>query len=126
MCPLHPEPPSYLLPHPIPPGCHRALALGALRHTSTLPFLSVLHMVIYMFQCYSLKSSYHLLLPLSPKVFLYICISFAALHVGSLVPSFYQLVLRELGGTGWTRDGNRHHVALSLAESQRKVTKEVR
>jgi len=29
---------------------------------------SVLHMVIYMFQCYSLKSSHPCLLPLSPKV----------------------------------------------------------
>ena len=26
--------PSHLPPHPTPPGCHRALALGALRHTS--------------------------------------------------------------------------------------------
>ena len=29
---------------------------------------SILHMVIYMFQCYSLKSSHPHLLPLSPKV----------------------------------------------------------
>ena len=30
MCPLHPEPPSNLPPHPTPPGCPRAPALGAL------------------------------------------------------------------------------------------------
>ena len=59
--------PSHLPPQPIPPGCQRALALGALYHTSNSHWLSVLHMVIYMFQCYSLKSSYPLLLPLSPK-----------------------------------------------------------
>ena len=59
-----------LLPpsHPIPLGCHRAPALGALLHASVSHWPSVLHMVIYMFQCYSLKSSHPLLLPLSPKV----------------------------------------------------------
>ena len=50
MCPLHPEPPSHLPPHPTPPGCHRAPALGALCHTSNLHWLSVLHTVMYMFQ----------------------------------------------------------------------------
>ena len=64
MCPLHPEPPSHLSPHPIPPCCPRAPALGALHHTSDLRWSSVLHMVIYVFQCYSLKSSHPLLLPL--------------------------------------------------------------
>ena len=56
--------------HPIPPGCHRAPALGALAlpHTSNSHWLSILHMVTYMFQCCSLKSSHRLLLPLSPKV----------------------------------------------------------
>ena len=57
------SPPS----HTTPTSCYRALALGALPHTSNSHWLSVLHMVIYMFQCYSLKSSYPLLLPLSPK-----------------------------------------------------------
>ena len=28
ICPLYPVPPSLFPPHPIPPGCHRALALG--------------------------------------------------------------------------------------------------
>ena len=36
MCPLHPESPSQLPPHPIPLGCHRAPALGALFHASNL------------------------------------------------------------------------------------------
>ena len=65
---LHPEAPSCLPPHSIPPGCHRALALGAPRHTSNLHLLSVLHMVMYMFQCYSHESFHPLLVPPSPKV----------------------------------------------------------
>ena len=56
------------LPHSIPLGCPRAPALGALRHASNLHWSSILHMVMYMFQCYSLKSSHPHLLPLSPKV----------------------------------------------------------
>ena len=44
MCPLHPEPPSHLPPHPILPGCHRAWASGALVLTSNLQCFSVLHM----------------------------------------------------------------------------------
>ena len=39
------EPLSYLPPHSIPPGFHRALALGSLHHTSNSHWLSVLHMV---------------------------------------------------------------------------------
>ena len=63
----HPEPP---LPpaHPIPQGCPRAPALSALLHASNLHCSSVLHMLIYMFQCYPLKSSHPHLLPHSPKV----------------------------------------------------------
>ena len=40
-------------------------------------------MVIYMFQCLTLKSSHPYLLPQSPKVFLYIYVCFAVLHIGS-------------------------------------------
>ena len=50
--------------------------------------LTLVNMVMYMLQCYSLKSSHPRILPLSPKSVLYVCVSFAALHVGSLVPSF--------------------------------------
>ena len=39
----HPEPPS----HPIPLGCPRAPALGALLHVSNSHSSSILHMVIY-------------------------------------------------------------------------------
>ena len=65
---LPPNPPSHLPPHPIPPSFHGAPTLCALYHISNSHWLSILHMVIYMFQCYSLKSPHPLLLPLSPKV----------------------------------------------------------
>ena len=52
----HPEPSSHLPPYPIPLGCPRALALSALLHALNLHWSSILHVVIYMFQCYSLKS----------------------------------------------------------------------
>ena len=63
----HPEPPSHFPTYPIPLGCPRAPALGALLCASNLHWSSILHMVIYMFHCYSLKSSHPHLLPLSPK-----------------------------------------------------------
>ena len=64
----HPEPSSHLPPHPIPLSCPREPALGALLHASNLHWSSILHMVIYMFQCYSLISSNPRLLPHTPKV----------------------------------------------------------
>ena len=47
----YPESPSYLTPHPLPLGCPRALVLSALLYAWNLHWLSILHMVIYMFQC---------------------------------------------------------------------------
>ena len=67
-CVPHPEPPFHLPPHPIPLGHPSAPALSTLSHASNLDWRSVSHMVIYMFQCYSLKSSHPRLLPQSPKV----------------------------------------------------------
>ena len=64
----HPEPPSHHPPHPNPLGCPSAPALSALLHPSNSDWSSISHMVIYMFQCYSLKSSHPHLLPPSPKV----------------------------------------------------------
>ena len=83
------NPPSLLPPHPIPLGHPNAPALSTLSHTSNLDWLSISHMVIYMFQCCSLKLS-----PTSPssrvqKSVLYICVSFVVLHIGSSLPSFY-------------------------------------
>ena len=71
----HPEPPSHLPPHPIPQGHPSAPALGTLSHASNLDWQSVSHMIIYMFQCYSLKSSHPHLLTQSPKVWsIHLCL----------------------------------------------------
>ena len=59
--------PSHFPPHPNPLGHSSAPALGTLSHTLNLDWRSVSHMMIYMFQCYSLKSSHPCLLPQSPK-----------------------------------------------------------
>ena len=67
-CVPHPEPPSHLSPHLIPQGHPSAPGLNTLSHASNLDWWSVSHMIIYMFQCYSLKSFHPRLLPQSPKV----------------------------------------------------------
>ena len=66
-CVPHLESPSHLPPHPIPLGHPSAPALSTLSHASNLDWRSVSHMIIHMFQCYSLKSSHPCLLPQSPK-----------------------------------------------------------
>ena len=52
-----PKAPSHLPRHPIPQGHPSAPALSTLSHASNLDWQSISHMVICMFQCYSLKSS---------------------------------------------------------------------
>ena len=59
-CVPHPEPLSHLPPHPIPQGHTTAPTVGVLSHASNLDWRSISHMVIYMFQCYSLISSHAL------------------------------------------------------------------
>ena len=72
---VHVFPILYPPPHPIPQGHPSAPALSALSHASNLDWRSISHMIIYMFQCYSLKSSHPCLLPQSPKVYsLYLCL----------------------------------------------------
>ena len=91
--------PSPLPPHPIPLRCSRALALGALIHASNLHWSSVLHVVIYMFQCYSPKSSHHHLLPQSPKVCsLHLCL-FCCLPHRVIITIF----LNSIGASWWLR-----------------------
>ena len=53
----HPEHPSHFHPHFIPQGCPSGPALSAVSHVSNLDWQSISHMVIYMFQCYSVTSS---------------------------------------------------------------------
>ena len=66
-CVPHPEPPSLLHLHLIPLGHPSAPAPSTLSHASNLDWRSVSHMIIYMFQCHSPKSSHPLPLPQSPK-----------------------------------------------------------
>ena len=67
MCPtILNSPPTSLPTHPS--GLSQSTSFGCLLHASILHWSSVSHMVIYMFQCYSLKSSHPRLLPQSPKV----------------------------------------------------------
>ena len=59
----HLETLSHFPPHPIIPQGHpSAPALSTLSHASNLDWQSISHMLIYMFQCYSLKSSHPCLL----------------------------------------------------------------
>ena len=66
-CVPHPEPLSDLPPHPIPQGHPSAPALSTLSHVLNLDWQSVSHMIIYTFQCYSLKSPHPHLCPQNPK-----------------------------------------------------------
>ena len=67
-CVPHPELPSHFPPHPIHQGHPSTPTLSTLSHASNLDWWSISHMLIYMFQCYSLKSSHPSLLPQSPTV----------------------------------------------------------
>ena len=94
MCP-HPEPPPTSLRIPwlidvnVWQGPPSAPALSTLPHASNLDWQSVSRMVIYMLQCYFLKSSNLRLLPESPKVCsLHLCLFFAVSYTGLLLPSF--------------------------------------
>ena len=78
--------PSLLPPsHPIPQGHPSAPALSTLSHASNLDWWSFSHMVIYMFQCYSLKSSHLHLLPQSPKD--------CSLHLGLFCCLAYRVII---------------------------------
>ena len=85
---IHMSPPSWtsLSPpnHPTPLGCHRALSWApCVTQQISMAYL-ILHLVVHMFQCCSLNLSHPLLPLLGPQV----CISTAALQIGSSVPPF--------------------------------------
>ena len=63
MCPLPLGLPSYLPTPSHLSGSSLSPGLSSLCYTTTSPQPSILHVVMYMFQCYTLKSS-HPLLPL--------------------------------------------------------------
>ena len=66
-CVPDPEPPSNLPPYSIPLGHPSAPALSTLYHASNLGWRFVSHVIFYMFQCHSPKSSHLRPLPQSPK-----------------------------------------------------------
>ena len=66
-CVPHPEPSSLLPPHTIPLGRPSALAPSIQYHASNLDWQLISYMILYMFKCYSPKSSHPLPLPQSPK-----------------------------------------------------------
>ena len=69
------------LPHPIPLGCPSTPAMSVLFHALNLDWSSISHMVIYMFQYYSRKSSHPRLFPQSPKLCsLHLCLFCCLTH----------------------------------------------
>ena len=66
-CVPRPEPSSLLPPRTIPLGCPSAPAPSILYHAWNLDWRLVSHMILYMFQCHSPKSSHPRPLPQSPK-----------------------------------------------------------
>ena len=86
-CVPHPITPSHLSPHSIPQGDLSAQALSVLSHATNLNWRSISHSVMYMFQCYSLKSSHPPPSPTESKS-VYLCVSFAVSHIGSSLQSF--------------------------------------
>ena len=98
-CFPHPDPPSHLPPHPIPHPS--APALSTLPHASNLDWWSVSHMIIYMFQCCSLKSSHPHLLPQCPTgyslhLYLFCCLTYRVIitiFLNSIYVSLYTVLV---------------------------------
>ena len=63
----HSEPPSHLPPYTIPQGHPSAPVQSILYPASNQDWLFISHMILYMFQCHSPKSSHPRPLPQSPK-----------------------------------------------------------
>ena len=84
----YPKSPSHLPPHPILQGHPSAPALSTLSHALNRDWRSVSHMIIYMFQCYSFKSSHPHLLPQCPK--------FCSLHLCLFCCLAYRVVIIHL------------------------------
>ena len=92
-CVPHPEPPSHLPPHLIRPGHPSAPALSTLSHASYLDWQCFTYdnfICFTMMYCFNAILSDHPTLTLSHRVqktVLYICVSFAVLHIGLSLPS---------------------------------------
>ena len=80
--PLPPSSPSH------PSGSSQCTSPEHFSHTSNLGWWSISPLIVYLFQCYSLRTSHSHLLPQNLKVCSVICVSFSVLHIGLLLPSF--------------------------------------
>ena len=65
-----------------------APALGSLHHRSNFNWLSILHTVMCMLQCFSLKSSHPFLSPLCPKV-CSLCLCLLSCHACRIVSTIF-------------------------------------
>ena len=83
--------PPHLPPHPVPFCCPRPPAFDALFHALNLHWSSVLHMVTYMFQCYTLKSSH---LALNTSCIFCICSSFTFQNIRSSLLSLLWILFQ--------------------------------
>ena len=83
----HPEPSSHLPPYTVPLGPPSAPASSFLYPASNLDWRFISYMILYIFQCYSPKSSPTSLSHRVQKTVLYICVSFAV----RLILLFYNL-----------------------------------
>ena len=85
---VHGLPILTLLPYPIPQGHPSASALSTLSHALNLGWWSVSPLIVYLFQCYSLRKSHPRLLPQSPKVCSLNLYLFCYLAYRVIIPSF--------------------------------------
>ena len=94
---------SHFPPHPIPLGHPRAPDLSTLSHASNLDWRFISHMIIYMFQCHSPKSSHPCPLPQSPKdCSIHLCL-FHCLAYRVIVTIFLNSIYMRYGGVGVSR-----------------------
>ena len=97
-CVPHPECHPYLPPYPIPLDHPSATAPSTLYHASNLNWQSVIHMIIYMFQFHSPKSSHPRPLPQESKrlfytsVSIYLCLVYRVIVTIFLSSILYALV----------------------------------
>ena len=104
MCSL----PWFPLPPPFPShpsGSSQCISPEHLSHASNLGWWSVSPLIVYLFQCYSLRTSHSLLLPQSPKVFsVHLCLFFCFAYwvIITKIDAFELWCWRRLLSIPWT------------------------
>ena len=95
----HPEPPSLLPPGTIPLGHLSAPAPSIQYHALNLDCWLISYMILYMFQCYSPKSSHPRPLPQSPKdcsihLCLFCCLAYRGRGVLKVICQFWDIEMK--------------------------------